>query len=328
MRIQQQKRWCRRTVVLGLLAAPLVVRSAKADAFPSRPIKLIVPFGPGGTADIIARKVSSHASDQLKQSIVVENRPGAGGSVGAAAVASAPPDGYTICLGTVASHAIAGAMQKQRYDLATSFRALSILVASSGLIVVNKDVPVKTLPEYLEWARRKGNSPYTSGGVATTTQLLPELIRARLNVPLSHIPASKVGDAFNDLVAGRVDMMCYSAIGLQPYLEAGFVRPVAAASTARIKHLPDLPTVSEVLGSSEYNMPAWFGTFAPAKTPDNVVNVLSSALSSGVITISGELEKIGAEALGWDAQRSDTFFQSEIPRWAEIVRLTGVMVQN
>lgn len=315
----------RRTVLLGLAATPFISGYGwAAGDFPSRPIKLIVPFGPGSTSDIIARKVVAKAGDILKQPFLVENRPGAGGTIGATAVASADPDGYTLCFGTVASHAIAVTVQKPPYDPIRDFRAVSLLVTTASLIVVNADVPAKTLPEYLDYARKKGASTYVSGGVATTTQLLPELIRVRLNVPLRHVPSSKVGSSFNDLIAGRVDMMCYPAIGLQPYLNTGAIRPLAVAASNRVKSLPDVPTVAEALGSSEYNLDPWFGVFAPANTPDNIVSTLSAALSSAVLSLSDELETIGAQASGWQSDKFEDFVRSEIPRWAEIVRLTGV----
>ena len=318
----------RRTILLSLLTVPFIDRPASAESFPTRPIRFIVPFGAGSITDIIARKVGEKAGSTLKQSFVIENHPGAGGAIGAAMVAKAEPDGYTICMGTVASHAIAAALEPLPYDLATDFKAVTLLVTSANLIVVNASVPAKTLPEYLDYARKKGVSLYVSGGVATTTQLLPELIRVRLNVPLQHVPAAKVGDSFNDLLAGRVDMMCYPAIGLQPYLNSGAVRPLAVASPNRIKALPDVPTVTEALGSKDYDLISWFGVFAPAKTPDATVSILSQALSTAVLSMSNELNNIGVDARGWDPARFDTFYRAEIPRWAEVVRVTGVREQH
>lgn len=318
----------RRTILLSLLTVPFIDRLANAESFPTRPIRFIVPFGAGSITDIIARKVGEKAGSTLKQSFVTENHPGAGGAIGAAMVAKAEPDGYTICMGTVASHAIAAALEPLPYDLATDFKAVTLLVTSANLIVVNASVPAKTLPEYLDYARKKGVSLYVSGGVATTTQLLPELIRVRLNVPLQHVPAAKVGDLFNDLLAGRVDMMCYPAIGLQPYLNSGAVRPLAVASPNRIKALPDVPTVTEALGSKDYDLISWFGVFAPAKTPDAIVSILSQSLSTAVLSMSDELSNIGVDARGWDPARFDAFYRAEIPRWAEIVRVTGVREQH
>jgi tripartite-type tricarboxylate transporter receptor subunit TctC len=314
----------RRSLLIGMMAAPFASGMARADDYPSRPIRLIVPFGAGSVADIVARKVGAKAGIAVKQNFVVENHPGAGGAIGASMVAAAAPDGYTICLGTVASHAIAAALEPLPYNLATDFKAVTLLVTTANLIVVNSAVPAKTLPEYLDYARKKGTSLYVSGGVATTTQLLPELIRVRLNVPLQHVPAAKVGDSFNDLLAGRVDMMCYPALGLAPYLASNSVRPLAIASDHRVKSLPDVPTVAEALGSDEYNLTSWFGVFAPAKTPEPIVEKLSSVMSAAVLSMADEFLNIGADARGWPADKFDAFFRAEIPRWAEIVNVTGV----
>ncbi len=314
----------RREILAGLIAAPLISREAMAGSFPSHPIKLVVPFGAGSVADIVGRKVGEKAGQLLKTTFVIENRPGAGGAIGAEAVATAAPDGYTICLGTVASHAIAAAMEKLPYDPVKDFKPIALLVTTSSLIVVNSAVPAKTLPEYLDYARKKGVSLYVSGGVATTTQLLPELIRVKLKVPLQHVPAAKVGDSFNDIVSGRVDMMCYPAIGLQSFIKSGSVRPLAVASPNRVKSFPDVPTVEEALGNKDFNLISWFGVFAPAGTPDPIINVLSSAMSSAVLSMADDLNKIGVEARGWQAQKFGAFFRSDVPRWADVVRLTGV----
>lgn len=314
----------RRDVLTGLAAAPLLSRSALAEEFPSHPIRLIVPFGPGSVADITARKVGDKAGSMLKTTFVIDNRPGAGGAIGAEAVATSEPDGYTIVLGTVASHAIAAAITKLPYDPIKDFKPISLLVTTANLIVVNPNVPAKTLVEYLEYARKKGFSLYVSGGVATTTQLLPELVRVKLKVPLEHVPASKVGDSYNDVIAGRVDMMCYPAIGLEPFLNSGAVRPLAVASPTRVKSLPDVPTVSEALGSADFDLISWFGVFAPAGTPDAIVNTLSSSMSSAVLSMSDDLETLGVQAVGWQADKFGAFFREDVPRWAEVVRLTGV----
>ena len=146
----------RRAILAGLGATPFIGRSADAENFPTRPIRLVVPFGAGSIADIVARKVGDKAGVTLKQSFVIENRPGAGGSIGANVVAKAQPDGYTLCLGTVASHAIAAALEPLPYNLATDFKAVVLLVTSANLIAVNSSVPARTLPEYFDYARKKG----------------------------------------------------------------------------------------------------------------------------------------------------------------------------
>lgn len=318
----------RRGLLVGLLAAPFLSGRARAADFPSRPIKLVVPFGAGSVADIVGRRVGEKAGKLLNTTFVIENRPGAGGVVGAEVVAAAASDGYTICLGTVASHAIAAAMEKLPYDPVKDFKPVALLVTTGNLIVVNSKVPAKTLTEYLDYARKKGVSLYVSGGVATTTQLLPELIKVKLKVPLQHVPAAKVGDSYNDILSGRVDMMCYPAIGLQPFLRSGKIRALAIASPSRIKSLPEIPTVEEALASKDFNIISWFGVFAPAGTPDSIVSVLSSAMSSAVLSMSDDLENIGVEARGWQADKFGAFYRADVPRWAEVVRLTGVGEQH
>jgi tripartite-type tricarboxylate transporter receptor subunit TctC len=315
----------RRALLAGAAALTISSTKSSANEFPDRPIKLVVPFGAGSIADIVARRTSEKAGPILGQTIYIENRPGAGGSIGAAAVATAPPDGYTLCLGTVASHSIAAAIvPRLPYDLLTDFKPVALLVSTWSLIVVNRAVPAQTLAEYLEYARKKGYSHYVSGGVATTTHLIPELIRARYNAPLEHVPAADVGKAFTDVLAGTVDMMCYPALGLQPHIASGGVRPLAVAAQSRVSSLPDVPTVVEALGSNEFDLSSWFGMFAPAKTPAAVVNRLSSAVTTAVLSIRDDLAKLGAEAQGWGPDRFDPFFRAEIPRWKEIVRVTGV----
>jgi tripartite-type tricarboxylate transporter receptor subunit TctC len=314
----------RRTVLASAAALAIApIASRAANIFPERPIKLIVPFGAGSTADIIARRVAAKAD--LGQTIYIENRPGAGGSIGAALVATAAPDGYTLCLGTVASHSIAAAIvPRLPYDLLNDFKPVALLVSASSLIVVNRSIPVRTLREYMDYARKKGHSLYVSGGVATTTHLLPELIRVRYDVPLEHVPASNVGNAFADLLASNVDMMCYPGLALKPHIASGAIRPLAIASQNRVSSLPDVPTVVEALGSQEFDFSAWFGMFAPAKTPDEIVNKVSAAVTGVVLAMRQELEEIGFEARGWGPDRFDPFFRAEIPRWKEIVRVTGV----
>lgn len=314
----------RRRLIAGaaaLVACPAVVR---ANEFPDRPIRLVVPFGPGSIADIVARRTSVAASTTLGQQVYIENRPGAGGSIGAAMVAKSPPDGYTLCLGTVASHSIAAAtVEKLPYNLLTDFEPVALLISTWNLIVVNPKVPAKTLPEYLEYARKKGHSHYVTGGIATTTHLLIELIRVKHKAPLEHVPSANVANAFNDLLAGNVDMMSYPALALQSHIESGSVRPLAVASGKRVPAFPDIPTVVEALGSDDFALNSWFGMFAPAKTPIPIVEKVSSAFTGSVRSMEAEMAKLGAEPLGWGRQQFDTFFRAEIPRWAEVVRLTG-----
>ena len=313
----------RRQVLAGGAVLAIAPKAHAADDYPNKPIKLVVPFGAGSIADIVARRTSERAKNILGQTIYIENRPGAAGSIGANVVAKSPPDGYTLCLGTVASHSIAAGTLNLPYDPVADFTPLALLINTWSFLVVNKDVPVKTLPEYFEFARKKGFSQYVSGGVGTTTHLLVELMRVRENVPLQHIPVANVGNAFNDLLAGNVDMMSYPALALQPHIELGAARPLAVASAKRVPLFPDVPTVVEVLKSNEYDLQPWFGLFAPAKTPASIVAKVSSAFTEAIKSLSADMEKLGADLVGWGPAQFDPFFRAELPRWREVVRLTG-----
>jgi tripartite-type tricarboxylate transporter receptor subunit TctC len=313
----------RRQVLAGGAALVVAPRAHAADDYPNKPIRLVVPFGAGSIADLVARRTSERAKDILGQAIYIENRPGAAGSIGANVVAKSPPDGYTLCLGTVASHSIAAATVNLPYDPVADFTPLALLINTWSLLVVNKDVPAKTLPEYFEFARKKGFSQFVSGGVGTTTHLLVELMRVRENVPLQHIPVAAVGNAFTDLLAGNVDMMSYPALALGPHIQSGAARPLAVASAKRVPLFPDVPTVVEVLKSNEYDLRSWFGLFAPANTAAPIIAKVSSAFTDAIKSLSEDMEKIGAESVGWGPAQFDPFFRAELPRWREVVRLTG-----
>jgi tripartite-type tricarboxylate transporter receptor subunit TctC len=313
----------RRRLLVGAIALSTGSK-ALADEYPNRPIRLVVPFGAGSIADIVARRTSEVAKAALGQTIYIENRPGAAGSIGANVVAKSAPDGYTLCLGTVASHSIAAAtVATLPYDPIADFIPLALLINAWSSLAVNKEVPAKTLPEYFEFARKKGFSPYVSGGVGTTTHLLVELMRVREQLPLQHIPVANVGNAFSDLLAGNVDMMSYPVLALRPHIHSGAARPLAVASAKRVPILPEVPTVVEILKSSEYDLRSWFGLFAPAKTPAAIVARVSTAFTDAIKSMSADMEALGAEAVGWGPEQFDPFFRAELPRWREVVRLTG-----
>jgi tripartite-type tricarboxylate transporter receptor subunit TctC len=313
----------RREVLAGGAAFALGSSAHAADDYPNRPIRLVVPFGAGSIADIVARRTSERAKNILGQTIYSENRPGAAGSIGANVVAKSPPDGYTLCLGTVASHAIAAATVDLPYDPVADFTPLALLITTRSLLVVNKDVPARTLRDYFDFARKKGFSQYVSGGVGTTTHLLVELMRVHESVPLQHIPVANVGNAFADLLAGNVDMMCYPALALQPHIESGAARALAVASAKRVPSFPDVPTLVEVLQSNDYDLQSWFGLFAPAKTPAAIVAKVSSAFTDAIKSLSADMEQLGADSVGWGPEQFDPFFRAELPRWREVVRITG-----
>jgi tripartite-type tricarboxylate transporter receptor subunit TctC len=299
----------------------------QAPPFPSRPIRFVVPFGPGSTADFLARSIANSASPILGQPLVVENRPGAGGIIGADIVAKAPADGYTICLGTIASHAVSAAMATSPlpYDLLNDFDALTNLVNAPNIILVNAQVPARTLAEYLDWARQRGRSTFVSGGNGTTSHLVGEVLRVRYNVPLEHVPYRAFGPALTDVLNGTIDMLSYQIPATLPHIASGALRPLAAATATRVSLMPDLPTVAELLRDNDFDFSAWFGSFVPARTPAPVIARLNEAMQAALASpeLRNALPAQGLEPLGWGPERFGPFFRAEVPRWREIVRLTG-----
>ncbi|MDB5317334.1 MAG: hypothetical protein JWO24_3178 [Rhodospirillales bacterium] len=307
------------------LAAPAI---AQVSGFPNRPIRFVVPFGPGSTADALARIVAAQAGERLGQPLIVDNRPGAGGIIGADIVAKAPPDGYTICLGTVASHAVSAAMASEPlpYDLLKDFAPLTNLVNAPNIILVNSRVPATTLPEYLAWARERGRSTFVSGGNGTTSHLVGEMLRIRHNAPLEHVPYRAFGPALADVLNGTIDMLSYQIPATLPHVASGALRLLAASTRERVALLRDLPTVGEQLGDRDFDFSAWFGTFCPARTPRPILEHLNAAMQAAVNSdaLRATLPAQGLEPLGWGPDRFGEFFASEVARWAEIVRITGV----
>lgn len=309
-------------------ALPRLSFAQQPDPFPNRPIRLVVPFGPGSTADFLARTVANAAPATLGQPMVVENRPGAGGIIGADIVAKSPPDGYTIVLGTVASHAVSAAMTTSPlpYDLLNDFDALTALVNAPNIVLINSRIPARTLPEYLDWARRQGRSTFVSGGNGTTSHLVGEVLRVRQCVPLEHVPYRAFGPALTDVLSGTIDMLSYQIPATLPHIASGALRPLAAATRERVGLMADLPTVSELLGDNDFDFSAWFGTFVPARTPRPVIDRLDRAIQAALASpeLRNALPAQGLEPLGWGADRFGPFFRAEVPRWANIVRLTGM----
>jgi len=316
-----------RRLLLGAgLTAPVM---AAAQTWPVRPIRFLVPFGPGSTSDIIARQVALAARDSLGQPLVIENRAGAGGLIAAEMAARAAPDGYTLCFGTIASHAVSPAMAPSLpFDLIDDFLPVTRLVDAPSLIVVNRDVPATSLAGYLGFARRRGHSTFVSAGQGSLTHLAGEVLRVRHAAPLEHVPYSLFGNALTDLLAGRVDMLCYQAPALLPHLASGAIRALCVLAPRRVALFPALPTAVEELGDPELDFTAWFGAFLPAETPRAIADRLHAAFLVALENAALR-ETLAAQCcvgVGWGPNRFREFFVAEVPRWRRIVETTGVLL--
>jgi tripartite-type tricarboxylate transporter receptor subunit TctC len=311
---------------LAALALLVASTAAAAQAWPSKPIRLIVPFGAGSTADIIARTVGASLSKDLGQQVVVENKPGAGGTIGAAEAARAGADGYTLVLGTVASHGTGVIMmQNVTFDPVKDFQPITLIANAPSMIVVHPSVPARTPAELVAYLKANPGTSFTSAGPGTTAHLAGESFAAKAGVKMAHVPYKAVGQAITDVVAGQVKVMVYQLAGLKGHIDAGALRPIAAVSAKRIAALPNVPTIAETIAPG-FDFAPWFGIMAPAGTPRPVVQRLHQTIVKSLDTpeLKKQLDAQGLEAVGMEPDRFAEFVKADLQRWREVIAASGV----
>ncbi len=319
----------RRHLLLGAaLAAPALPRAAAAQGnWPTRPIRMIVPFGAGTSTDIMTRLVSPRMSVDLGQPIVVENRAGAGGVVGSDAVAKSPPDGYTLCMGSIASHSVnMSLMPNLPYDVLRDFTPVSLVTNAPNLLVVAPSIPARTLPEFLDWARKQpGGASYASAGNGTSSHLAGELLRMQSGAPLVHVPYRSGAQSLTDIMSGQVAMTVYQVTAVLPFVREGKLRALATTSARRLSWTPDVPTVEEQ-GIRPFDVAAWHGLFAPANLPrpilDRVYGALNTALNDP--ELRPKLVEQGLEPVGMPPGEFRTWLEGDIAKWREVVRAGNI----
>lgn len=303
---------------LGLGAQVL----AQAPAYPSKPIKAVVPFAPGSATDQIGRAFAQKMSENLGQPIVVENRAGVNGMLGADAVAKSPADGYTILVGTNSTNAaLKSLMKKLPYDQDTAFAPIAYLGSVPLIVAVNNDVPAKTLKELVAMAKAKP-SQLTFASASTSQRVSTEMLSSMADISMTHVPYKGGPAAMTDLIGGQVNLFTADFAVMLPQVKAGKVRGLAVTSTQRSKAIPELPTVNEALGLKDYELIAYFALFAPAGTPPEVINRLNRAANAAAAdkdilerfaALGFETAPASPEAL---AQRS----KLETAKWAKAIR--------
>lgn len=319
----------RRTVLIAAaalaLAAPL---GAFAQDYPSRPVKLVVPFGPGTTTDIIARVYAEAMGKALGQAIVVENKSGAGGNIGSDLVAKSPPDGYTILMGTVGTHAInPGLYRKMPYDAQKDFAPLGFAGYTPTLLVVAADSPIKDLKD-LKAAGDKGNGiSFGSAGNGTSGHLAGELLKARLGGKMVHVPYKEGGLALSDVMAGQTQFMFYHPAAVMPHIRAGKLRALGVSSAKRTAAAPEVVPIADQ-GFGEFDLVPWFMLYAPAATPAPVLAKLRDAVAQAVAQpeVRARLAAQGLEVPVLKADELGAFNRTEITKWSELVRRSGAQV--
>jgi len=316
---------------LGGTALALVAGLAPAQNYPNKPIRMVSPFAAGGGVDFTARFIGQKISEGLGQTVVVENRAGAGGAIGTEFVAKAPPDGYTLLLGSAGPMTILpGLTAKLPYDPLKDFAPITLVTSMPFVLVVHPSLPVKTVKELLALARAKpGQLNFGSPGNGTTTHLAEELLKMSANVDMVHVPYKGVAPALTDLLAGQVQFMSGDLSTVMPQVRAGKLRAIAVTSSKRSAQVPDLPTIAEG-GLPGYDASGWFGVLAPAATPVDLVTRLHAVIVKGISTPEARerLASLGGDVVGNTPAEYAVFLRADLAKWSKLIKTIGLKAES
>ncbi|MBI3706678.1 MAG: tripartite tricarboxylate transporter substrate binding protein [Proteobacteria bacterium] len=310
-------------IVLG--AALALANGALAQDFPTKPIRLVVPFPPGGPNDIIARVVAKPVSEAIHQPVIVDNRSGAGGVVGTDVVAKAAPDGYTLGLSSAGALAISVSLQKMPYDPLKDLAPITLVVTVPEILVVHPGVPARNLAELVALAKgQPGKLNFASAGNGSMTQLAGEMLKFTANVDIVHVPYRGAAPAVTDLLAGQVQMMFADIPVLLPHVQSGALRAIAIGSKGRAPAVPDVPTTTEA-GFAPVEANNWYGLVAPAGTPAPIIAKLHREFTAAMRLreVSDQLGPQGATLVGNSPAEFADFIRNETAKWAKIVQISG-----
>jgi len=317
------------TALAGLaLGALSLAATGTVFAQAGAPLKMVVPFGPGTTTDIVARQVGEAMAGVLGQPLVVENKAGAGGTIGSDLVAKSPGDGRTLLMGTVGTHAINATLyRKLPYDAQKDFVPIGLAGFTPTLLVVAANSPIKTLADLKAAAATPAGITFASAGNGTSGHLAGELLAARLNGKMIHVPYNQGGQALTDVMGSQVQFMFYHPAAVLPHMKAGKLRALGASSAKRSAAAPDVPALQEQ-GVADFDLVAWFMVYAPASTPAADVARLRDALAKGLAKpeVAAKLGELGVESRTLPAAELATFGASEIKRWGEAVKRSGAQL--
>ena len=311
--------------LLGGLALLPAAAGAQTAGWPDRPLRLVVPFPAGTTTDTLGRLLGNFLSAQLGQPVVVENRSGAGGSVGAASVARSAPDGYTLILGTSGSHAVnASLIRDMGYDPVRDFAPIGAFVQTPVVLGVRPSLGAASVAELVALAKTR-NLTFASAGIGTTGHLSQALFNLRGGVETTHVPYRDGGRAVTDLISGQVDAMFYHPLGFLPHIQAGTIRPLAVTGRARSPVLPEEPTVREA-GLADFVVEGWWSVYAPAGTPAPIVARLNTLVNGALAdrdTLAA-LQRQGVQPMGGTAEALADMTRQEVASWREVIRAAGI----
>ena len=301
-------------------------------AYPDKPIKLIVPYPPGGATDVIGRILAKNLGESLGQQVLVENRSGAGGNIGAEAVAKATPDGYTLLMGAVTSHSTMATLEKGklRYDILKDFAPVMIVGSVPLVVVVNPNVPVRTLKGLVDYAKANPDKlNYASSGAGAPQRMGAEIFQKEAGIKITHVPYKGSGPAMTDLVAGQVNMMVETVPAALPFITAGQLRPLAVTTAKRISMLPDVPTTAES-GMPTLEVSSTFGVLAPTGTPMPIIDQLNSAIAKLLLNpeVKEAFLKQGVyAATPTKPKQSAELLASEVRRWEKVIKEADIKAE-
>jgi tripartite-type tricarboxylate transporter receptor subunit TctC len=313
--------------LIAVILPVLFAVPASAADYPNRPVKLIVPFGAGGPADIYARILAQHLSEETKQAFVVEDRPGAGSIIGTDAVAKAAPDGYTLLIMSNTHTTNESLLPNKPFQLMRDFVPVATINYSDLVMVVPTKLPVKSVKEFIDMAKKDpGKLNYASSGPGTPYHMAGELFKAMAGIDVVHVPYKASGDARNAVLAGQVEMMFDAVTTMTQLAKAGNVRALGTTGTTRSALTPDLPTIAETVPG--YEATIWIGLMAPKGTPQEVVGFLNTAINKVIALpdVKAAWLKQGAVPMVKTPQEFDAFLRKDIEKWANVVKVSGAKV--
>ncbi len=326
--MQQSRR--RIAFALAVVAAAVAAPAWAQDKWPSKPITYIVPFPPGGTTDILARLIGAKLGTALGTTIVIENKPGAGGNIGSEIASRAAPDGYTILGGTISSHAInASLYPKLPYDPVKSFAPITLIGSNPNVLIVGAGSPYKSVQDIIAASKAKpGSLSFASAGNGTSQHMAAELFKSMAGIDMVHIPYKGSGPAIQDVIGGQVPLMFDTTVVAQPQIDGGKVRALAVTSAKRSPALPNVPSMAEA-GVPGYEVISWQAIFAPAGTPQPIVDRLYAEIAKILKDpeITAKMATFGMEPSGMPPAQFAQFQKAEIDKWAKVVKGANLKVE-
>jgi tripartite-type tricarboxylate transporter receptor subunit TctC len=315
-----------KAVLAVLIVSCSAIVPAGAQTYPTKPIRLILPFPPGGPSDILGRALAQKVSEQVGQQMITDNRPGAGGNLGLELTAKAPPDGYTLVLSSPLISISPSLYSKLNYDPQKDLAPVSLVAQIQNVLLVHPSVPAKSLKDFVQVARASpGKLNYGSGGVGTTTHLAPELMQSLTKIRMVHVPFKGSGLALLGLIGGQVDVLIMAVPAAQAQVEAGKARALAVLSDKRATTMPNVPTTKEA-GVDGLVVDIWYGILAPSATPPTVVTRLNTEINKALASpdLKDRLLGVGVQPLGTSPEQFGTYIRSEAVRFAKVIKDAGI----